>query len=84
MTLDIEENGVEMSKSYNVGDKLQWNWGSGTATGIIKTIYTQKTTRKIKGNEVTRDASDDNPAYYIEQPDGDTVLKSHSEVKKAS
>ena len=69
---------------YSEGTKVEWDWGDGTATGTIGKKYTQKITRKIKGNEVTRDASDDEPAYYIEQEDGDGVLKSHSEVRKAS
>lgn len=68
---------------YSKGTKVEWNWGSGTATGKIDTVYTEKVTRKIKGNEVTRKASDDEPAYYIKQDDGDAVLKSHSEVSKA-
>jgi len=68
---------------YNVGDKVKWNWGTGTGTGKVEKSYTQKITRKIDGNEVTRDADDDNPAYYIEQDDGDAVLKSESELSKA-
>jgi hypothetical protein len=72
-----------MSKSYNVGDKVQWEWGNGTATGKVEKVYTQKITRKINGNEVTRNADNDNPAYYIEQSDDGAALKSHSEVKKA-
>lgn len=70
--------------SYNVGDKVEWDWGNGTATGKIQKVYTQKITRKINDNEVTRDADDDNPAYYIEQSDDGAALKSHSEVRKAS
>ena len=73
-----------MSTGYNVGDKVKWEWGDGTATGEVQKRYTQKVTRKIKGTEVTRDASDDAPAYLIEQSDGDEVLKSHSELKKVS
>jgi len=69
--------------AYNVGDKVKWEWGEGTAKGEIKKVYTQKITRKIKGNEVTREADDDCPAYYIEQSDDGEALKSHSEVKKA-
>ncbi|WP_416876986.1 DUF2945 domain-containing protein [Litorimonas sp.] len=69
--------------AYDKDTKVQWNWGDGTGTGIIKTVYTEKVTRKIKGSEVTRDASESEPAYYIEQDDGDNVLKSHSELKKA-
>ena len=68
---------------YDEGTKVKWDWGNGTAQGKIEKVYTQKTTRKIKGNEVTRDASEDSPAYFIVQDDGDEVLKSHSEVKKA-
>lgn len=69
---------------YSKGTRVEWEWGNGTATGQIETVYTQKITRKIKGTEVTRKASDDEPAYYIEQDNGDAVLKSHSEVTKAS
>ena len=68
---------------YSAGTTVKWKWGDGTATGKIETVYTEKTTRKIKGTEVTRKASEDEPAYYIKQDDGDTVLKSHSEVTKA-
>lgn len=68
---------------YKEGTKVEWNWGDGTAKGEIATVYTEKVTRTIKGNEVTREASKDEPAYYIKQDDGDAVLKSHSEVNKA-
>lgn len=69
---------------YSKDTKVQWNWGNGTATGTIQKVYTRKITKEIKGTEVTREASSDDPAYLIEQDDGDEVLKSHSEVKKAS
>jgi len=72
-----------MAKAYNKGTKVQWNWGNGTATGSVQESFTDDVTRTIKGNEVTRKASSDSPAYMIEQEDGDRVLKSHSEVKKA-
>ena len=69
---------------YNEGDKVEWNWGSGTGTGKVEKVYTEKVTRKISGNEVTRDADTDNPAYYIKQDDGDAVLKSESELSAAN
>ncbi|WP_031549690.1 DUF2945 domain-containing protein [Parvularcula oceani] len=72
-----------MSKTYNKGDKVKWSWGNGTATGKVEKSYTEKVTRKIDGNEVTRNADDDDPAYYISQDDGGNVLKSHSELSKA-
>jgi len=70
--------------SHAEGTKLKWNWGSGTATGKVIKVYTRKTTLTIKGTEVTRKADKENPAYRIEQHDGDTVLKSHSEVSTAT
>lgn len=63
-----------------IGDEVEWNWGSGTASGTVKERFTSKTTRTIDGNEVTRNATDDDPAYLIEQDDGDEVLKSGSEL----
>lgn len=68
---------------YSEGTRVEWDWGSGTGTGKVVKKYTRKITLKIKGNEVTRDASDENPAYRIEQQDGDEVLKSGSELRKA-
>ncbi|MEL7240067.1 MAG: DUF2945 domain-containing protein [Planctomycetota bacterium] len=68
---------------YNKGDKVQWDWGNGTAKGEITEVFTEDVERTIKGNDVKRNASSDEPAYMIEQDDGDRVLKSHSEVKKA-
>lgn len=69
---------------YSKGTKVEWDWGNGTGKGKITERFTEKTTRTIKGSEITRDASSDEPAYMIEQDDGDRVFKSHSEVRKAS
>ncbi|MEO0771953.1 MAG: DUF2945 domain-containing protein [Pseudomonadota bacterium] len=67
----------------SVGDTVEWDWGNGTGTGTVEKKYTQKITHKIKGSEVTRDASDDEPAFLIKQDDGDEVLKSVTEIRKA-
>jgi hypothetical protein len=68
--------------SYSEGTTVEWDWGNGTGTGTVTKVYTQKITLKIKGSEVTRNASKDEPAYRIEQQDGDEVLKSHDELRK--
>ena len=68
--------------AYNKGDRVSWKWGSGRGTGEIQERFEEKVQRTIEGNEVTRNASEDNPAYLIKQDDGDRVLKSHSELKK--
>lgn len=69
-----------MSDDIQIGDTVEWNWGDGTGTGTVTDRFTRKVTRTISGTEVTRDASDDDPAYLIEQDDGDCVLKSESEL----
>ena len=67
---------------YKEGDQVKWSWGNGTAQGKVAKTYEKKVTRKIKGEEITRKGSKDDPALYIEQEDGDGVLKLSSEVKK--
>ncbi|WP_308430307.1 DUF2945 domain-containing protein [Devosia pacifica] len=57
--------------------------GQGEGTGKVVDHFTDKVTRTIKGKEITRNATEDDPAYLIEQDDGDRVLKSHTELKKA-
>lgn len=65
------------------GTEVKWKWGNGSATGKVTETYTEKTTKTIKGSEVTRDGSSDDKALYIEQEDGGKVLKLESEVQRA-
>ncbi|NNC70922.1 MAG: DUF2945 domain-containing protein [Flavobacteriaceae bacterium] len=64
------------------GTQVEWNWGNGTARGKVIETYTKKVTKEIKGNTVTRYGESGNKALYIEQQDGDKVLKSENEVKR--
>ncbi|OYP31000.1 DUF2945 domain-containing protein [Rhodopirellula sp. MGV] len=72
-----------MAQKFRVNQYVQWNHAGNTATGQIIESHQEKVTRTIKGNEVTRNADEDNPAYLIKQDDGDRVLKSESELSKA-
>lgn len=73
-----------MSESFRVGDKVKWKWGDGFGEGKIAERFTDDVTRTIDGTEVKRKATDEDPAFLIEQDDGDRVLKSQSELKSAS
>lgn len=73
-----------MSNDYQKGDRVRWKWGDGHGEGKITERFTEDVTRTIDGNEVTRNASSDEPAYLIEQDDGDRVLKSQSEIEPAN
>ncbi|QLG47213.1 hypervirulence associated TUDOR domain-containing protein [Costertonia aggregata] len=64
------------------GTQVEWKWGNGSARGKVKETYTSKITKTIKGNEVTRNGEEGDKALYIEQEDGDYVLKSESEVER--
>ena len=67
---------------FKTGQKVKWNWGSGEAQGKIQESFTRRVERTIKGSKVVQDADEENPAYLIEQDDGDIVLKSESELQK--
>ena len=66
--------------SIREGTEVSWSWGTGTATGTVSEIHREKVTRTTKGEEITRNGSEDDPAYVIEQDDGTVVLKLRSEV----
>lgn len=68
---------------FRKGTKVEWNWSGSTATGKITEIFTDDVERTIKGSKIKRKASKDDPAYMIEQEDGDRVLKSKSEIKRS-
>ncbi len=69
--------------AHRTGTEVSWTWGQGSASGTITEVHAEKVTRTEKGSEITRNGSDDNPAYVIEQSDGTELLKLDSEVEKA-
>lgn len=69
-------------QQIRTGSPVSWDWGNGTAEGKVQEIYRQKVTREIKGSDVTRNGTEDNPAYLIEQEDGTKVLKLRSELNE--
>ena len=64
------------------GETVHWNWGKSEAEGKVKEKFTEPVKKKIKGTEVKRNASKDDPAYLVEQDNGNKVLKSEKELKK--
>ena len=69
-----------MAYDIDIRDSVSWKWGEGTASGTVTERFTDDVTRTIDGTEVSRNASDEEPAYLIEQSDGQRVLKSASEL----
>lgn len=66
------------------GTQVKWSYAGHEAVGTVAEIFHEKVTRTCQGNEVTRDASEEEPAYLIEQEDGDQILKSCTEVESTS
>ncbi len=71
-----------MAETLHKGTKVRWNWAGSQAEGRIIERFTERVTRKIKGKDITREASQEEPAFLIEQENGDQVLKSASELSK--
>lgn len=65
------------------GTDVTWNWGGGRASGTVDEVFHREVSRTLKGEEITRKGSRDNPAYLIRQEDGGRVLKLQSEVERA-
>ncbi|SDY04803.1 hypervirulence associated TUDOR domain-containing protein [Hymenobacter psychrophilus] len=65
------------------GTQVSWKYGTGTATGKIEETHKETIIRKLKGSEITRHGTPNNPAYLIVQENGDKVLKLKSEVSEA-
>lgn len=72
---------MSSSNSFQTNQYVKWDWGNGTGKGQIKERFEREVTRTLKGSEVTRDGSEDDPAYLIKQEDGDEVLKLGSELE---
>lgn len=70
--------------SFQTNQYVEWDWGNGTAKGQIEERFEREVTRTLKGSEITRKGSDEDPAYLIKQEDGDKVLKLGSELKAAN
>lgn len=64
------------------GEKVHWNWGKYEAEGKTEEKFTDPVNRKIKGTQIKRNASKEDPAWLIKQDDGTEVLKSEKELKK--
>ena len=70
-------------QKIQVGNDVEWKWGRGKGEGKVAESFTEDVERKIAGSVIKRKASEEEPAYLIEQEDGGKVLKSHSELEKA-
>ena len=72
------------ANSFRTRQHVEWDWGTGKGTGQVTERFERKVTRTLQGSEITRNGSDDDPAYLIRQDDGAEVLKLGSELSAAN
>lgn len=72
-----------MTETYQLGDKVQWNWGEGSARGEITAIHTRDVTINIDGEPVRREAGPGRPAYTVEKDHGGFALVARNEISPA-
>lgn len=78
----IRINSPKQLAMIKEGTTVKWKWGDGIAKGTVVETYDEEVTKTIKGSTVTRNGKSGNKALYIEQEDGDHVLKSESEAER--
>ena len=58
-------------------------WCRGHIEGTVKEVHTDHVTKTLKGKEISRNGTEDNPAYYVERGQGKTgVVKRETELEK--
>lgn len=68
---------------FRTGDRVEWDWGRGTASARIEAILPRRVSCIIKGKRIRRNGTPARPALLLRQEDGGRVLKLASEVRKA-
>ncbi|GGD97204.1 hypothetical protein GCM10011515_16260 [Tsuneonella deserti] len=69
--------------SFRKGQQVRWQWSGSKASGKIVERFDRRVQRTIKGSKIVRNGSNEDPAYLVEQADGDRVLKLGSELEGA-
>jgi len=67
-------------RSFRKGQAVRWNWGAGSASGKVAERCERRVQRTVKGAKIVRNGSAEDPAYLVEQDDGDRALKLGSEL----
>ena len=69
-----------MASFYKEGSVVFWQWYGKKLKGTVQKVYCSPVIKQIKTAKIKRNASEQNPAYYIKADNGNHVLKLHSEL----
>ena len=70
----------KVANSFRKGQTVRWQWSGHAATGKVVDRFERRVQRTLKGSRIVRNGSKDDPAYLVEQEDGDRALKLGSEL----
>lgn len=62
---------------------MRWQWSGSHAEGKVVDRFERRVQRTFQGSKVVRNGSAEDPAYLVEQEDGDHALKLGSELEGA-
>ena len=51
---------------FKKGAKVEWAWGKGHAEAKVIDVFPKSVTKTIKGAKITRQGTEENPAYFLE------------------
>jgi hypothetical protein len=70
------------ANSFRKGQSVRWQWSGSSASGKIAERFERRVQRTIKGAKIVRKGTRDDPAYLVEQENGDRALKLGSELER--
>jgi hypothetical protein len=70
-----------MSSKFSIGAKVQWQWLGRPILGVVEEIFFEPVTKSIKGKNIKRNGSKENPAYLFKSDAGNIALKLGAELQ---
>ena len=64
------------------GDKVTWQNAGNKAHGVVQAVSPKKATKTIKGKEIVRNGSKEDPAVTVKSDKGGVALHLSHELKK--
>ncbi len=68
------------NKTFKIKAQVYWKWLGRKIQGHIVEVYFEPVTKTIKGKNIKRNGSQDNPAYLVQAESGNIALKLHTEI----
>ena len=68
--------------SVKQGDEVKWQNAGNEAHGTVQAVSPKKTTKTIKGKEITRNGTKEDPAVTVKSDKGGVAMHLSHELKK--